>query len=119
MTSTPKAGSRLVIGLGTGRNGSVSLSRFLSAQRDMTVRHEGFLDEKYHIFRWAGDGDRVRSWIELLDRRARDEGDAYFGDVGTYYLPYVELLIERHPDARFVCLQRDRAKVVKSFLLKT
>ncbi len=119
MTNAPPAGSRLVIGIGTGRNGSVSLSRFLSAQPGMNVRHEGFLDERYHIFRWDGDADRIASWIDLLARRARDESDAYFGDVATYYLPYVELLIDRHPEARFVCLQREKEKVVKSFLLKT
>lgn len=41
-----------------------------------------------------------------------------FGDVAHYYLPYVETILAREPEARFPCLWRDRDQVVESFIAK-
>lgn len=107
----------LIVGLGTGRCGTQSLSGFLSSQPGMTVLHEGTIDGRDNPLRWEGDHERVRRWIdtlpELLDR------PSYCGDVGMYYLPYCEFLIAHRPDIRFVCMERDRAAVVESFLRHT
>ena len=104
----------VIIGLGTGRCGTRSLSRLLSSQPGMVVLHEGMLEGRSHPFRWEGDRDRVVAWIdglpELLGR------PAHCGDVGMYFLPYCEDLIASRPEVRFVCLERPRAAVVESFL---
>ena len=41
------------------------------------------------------------------------------GDVGFYYLPYVDVLIDRFPNVRFVCLKRDRLQMVRSYMAKS
>lgn len=44
---------------------------------------------------------------------------ALAGDVGFYYLPYVEYILEQEPSCCFVCLQRDRTATIRSYLCKT
>lgn len=113
----PESKPTLIIGLGTGRCGTQSLSRFLSNQPGMTVLHEGTIGGTAHPFRWQDDHDRVRTWVEVLpDILGRP---AFCGDVGMYFLPYCEFLIELHPGIRFVCMERDRAEVVESFVRHT
>jgi len=107
----------LIIGLGTGRCGTQSLSRFLSNQPGMIVLHEGTIDGHDHPFRWQDDHDRVRSWVEGLPGLLGHP--AYCGDVGMYFLPYCEFLIALDPGIRFVCLERDRAEVIESFVRHT
>jgi hypothetical protein len=36
------------------------------------------------------------------------------GDVGFYWINYIEKLLEKRPETKFVCLKRDRQEVVKS-----
>ncbi len=110
-------GRQLVIGMGTGRCGTVSLATLLDAQPAAWVLHEGVLDGAHRMLPWQPDPDALDRWLGTL--RARSDGHALFGDVGPYFLPYVELLAEREPEARFVCLKRDRAETVRSFLQKT
>ena len=57
--------------------------------------------------------------LDALIADAAESEARYFGDVHSAYLPYAERLLTQHPDARFICLQRDRAATVKSFLAKT
>ena len=107
----------MIIGLGTGRCGTQSLSRFLSNQPGMIVLHEGAIGGYDHPFRWQGDHDRVRSWIEGLPDLLGHP--ACCGDVGMYFLPYCEFLIAVHPGIRFVCIERNRDEVVESFVRHT
>ncbi len=103
---------RLIVGLGTGRCGTRSLSFFLNNQPDVRVLHEGMLDGQQNIFAWQGDDDRILAWLRHL--HAADQ--RFVGDIGMYFLPYVELLLENFPDSRFICMQREREQVVHSFL---
>ncbi len=113
----PESEPTLIIGLGTGRCGTQSLSRFLSNQPGMIVLHEGKIGGRDHPFRWQDDQERVCRWVEgLPDLLGRP---VCCGDVGMYFLPYCEILIALHPGIRFVCLERDRAEVVESFVRHT
>lgn len=108
---------RLVIGLGTGRCGTVSLSLLLNAQRSARVCHEGKLDGKHHLIPWR-DGEEVLSaWIKRLARESN--GASIYGDVGMYFLPYAEHLIREYPHIRFVCMKRDKESTVDSYMVKT
>ena len=40
------------------------------------------------------------------------------GDVAFYYLPYVRQILALKPDARFICLKRDRQATVDSYVVK-
>ena len=83
----------------------------------MIVLHEGAIGGYDHPFRWQGDHDRVRSWIEGLPDLLGHP--ACCGDVGMYFLPYCEFLIAVHPGIRFVCIERNRDEVVESFVRHT
>lgn len=100
---------KVVIGIGTGRCGSVSLGHLLAHQKGAAVSHEGrpMLPWQHSEAAFAG------KWQELMGRR----GDLV-GDVCHSWLPYVADLVRVCPEVRIVCLQRDCAKVVDSFELK-
>ncbi|NTV94344.1 MAG: hypothetical protein HGA75_02890 [Thiobacillus sp.] len=100
---------RVVIGLGTGRCGSVSLGHLLDAQDGAEVSHES-----RPMLPWQrSEAAFARKWRELEARK----GDLV-GDVCHSWLPYVSDLIRLDPEVRIVCLQRDCAKIVDSFELK-
>lgn len=105
---------KLIIGLGTGRCGSLSLSYFLSNQPGMKVLHEGTIYQKKHIIKWEKDHENLLEWIDKLENIS--DNNQYFGDIGMYFLPYVSFIISRFPNVRFICLKRKREQVVKSFL---
>jgi hypothetical protein len=127
-------GVQLVIGLGTGRCGTVTLAQLLKAQPGCAGT---FSHEQHPLLAWtqpseramlrAADG-RVR---QLLQRRLRSHAAAsrdgadndaaptpLVGDVASFYLPYVETILSIEPGAKFVVLRRARAEVVASFLRK-
>lgn len=99
----------IVLGIGTGRCGTNSLAAILDAQPDARVTHEALP----HL-PWESDAVLLNERIGQL--RARDARVA--GDVAFYYLPYVRPILEQLPDARVVCLRRDRAETVRSYLAK-
>ena len=109
----------LIISIGTGRSGSVSLSKFLSHQKSMYVLHEGRLKEKKirKLFKWENDEINIFNWIEEL-KKYNNTND-FFGDTGMYYLPYAKKLINRYPHIKIIGLIRDKNEVVNSYLRKT
>jgi hypothetical protein len=100
---------KVVIGVGSGRCGSVSLGHLLANQKGAQVSHEG-----RPMVPWQhSEAAFERKWQELLARPGE-----LVGDVCHSWLPYVPDLIRVCPDVRIVCLQRDCAKIVDSFELK-
>ncbi|HJP01578.1 MAG TPA: glycosyltransferase, partial [Planctomycetota bacterium] len=103
---------QIVFGLGTGRCGTKSLAFLLDSQSGADVTHE----RNQHGVAWKGGElavDEALAWCRGAD------GHTVVGDVGFYYLPYVEYILEREPDAKFVCLQRDCGETVRSYLSNT
>lgn len=124
---------QLIIGLETGRCGTVSLSLFLNDQPSTNVVHEGHvrgdksdrvlhegnIEEgggNRHIFQWNGSSGEVLSYLEGLRQHSRTRR---FGDVAYYFLPYAEAILEKWPTSKFVVLKRERSATVDSFLRKT
>ncbi|MDX1918306.1 MAG: sulfotransferase [Candidatus Caenarcaniphilales bacterium] len=103
--------SKLVIGLGSGRSGSQSLAKLLSAQKNACFTHELL------PIPWTDGDPELRQVIAYF--RAKLSGYDLVGDSASYYLPYVEHLLETFPESKLICLERDRADTVKSFLAKT
>lgn len=99
----------LVFGLGTGRCGTYSLVRLLNEQPGMHCTHEvGFLQ-------WEPNEMKLARNLEFLIARQ----SPWAADVGFYYLNYVDWILDIYPDARFVCLKRNRTATTKSWLLHT
>lgn len=107
----------LIIGVGTGRCGTVSLSQFLDAQAGIFMLHEGALDDRRELFDWTGDEDNIIRWLSELKQMAGDK--QLVGDTGMYFLPYVDLIFEKFPETRFICFERNRSEVIRSFERKT
>ena len=101
--STP----RLWIGMGTGRCGTASLARLLDAQPAASVTHEA-----PRVLPWSVDRPALTARVAAL----RGRGGNFVGDVALSYLPYAELLLEEHPDARLLVLRRDREQTVRSYM---
>jgi hypothetical protein len=100
--------SNIIIGLGSGRCGTVTLSTLLSNIQGINVKHE-----LKSILPWKGDVEVVRNKISQISKL---EGNIV-GDVAFYYLNYVLPILKCHPkhNIKFVCLRRNKAKTVESF----
>ena len=109
---------QLIISIGTGRCGSVSLSKFLSAQEYVSVLHEGRLDSHKirKLIKWGNDEKNLFEWLEFL---LSLDGNKFVGDTGMYYLPYIEQIIDKYPQVKIIVMERDKGEVVKSYIKKT
>ena len=109
---------QLIISIGTGRCGSVSLSKFLSAQDNVSVLHEGRLDTHKirKLIKWENDEDNLFEWLEFL--LSLDE-HKFVGDTGMYFLPYIEQIIDKYPEVKIIVMERNKEEVVKSYIKKT
>jgi len=123
-------GVQLVIGLGTGRSGTTTLSAVLRGQKGTKST---FTHELHPLLPWAANASQLRvlaqQRVNDLLRRAPgwQPGQAnpqpwrlppLVGDVASFYLPYVRPVLALEPGAKFVVVQRSRASVVASFLAK-
>ena len=102
-----------MIGLGTGRCGTTSLSRLIDSAEDCRAGHE--IDRIRTHMSWEFSREGVEKALKFLDSIA----EPVVCDVAFYYLPYVEYISEARPETTFVCLRRDREETVESYMLKT
>lgn len=131
---------RIVIGLGTGRSGTASLTSLIDRQRGGMCFHE--MNPACAVF--AGNaqpqinaasefrqlllgGDRSRltvdysrpSSVASYERLQHLPELRIIGDIAFYYLNYVGDILQAVPECRFVCLRRDRQATVESWLKKS
>ena len=132
--------SRIVIGLGSGRSGTASLSSLLDRQPGGICFHE--MNPSGAVF--SGNPqphiNAVREFDKLLKGGPRAHLSIDYsrpssvatylqlqampaltliGDIAYYYLNYVDDLLRVNPDIAFVCIRRDRAATVASWLKKS
>jgi hypothetical protein len=100
----------VVIGCGTGRCGTKSLSKLIDDCQQALCTHE-----RRPILPWAFSDVHLQARVHDLQRA----DSPVVGDVAYYYLPYLERLIEMIPDLKVVCLERDRQEVIDSYMQKT
>ncbi len=118
---------KIVFGLGTGRCGTSSFSFLMNSQQSSFFGHElspilpWEFEEKVTYKR----SDATMTSISFKYNQLMHQAHNYdiVGDSGSYYLPYVELLIRTlgdndEFDLKFVILKREKPGTVKSFLEK-
>jgi len=129
----------IIIGLGSGRSGTVSLARLLNSQEETVCFHEinpccmswsgsagpvfSMLNEFQSIL---NNGPRDRVTIDLTSpnrnsplKRLQDLSEvSCIGDVGFYYLNYVEQIIPEFTNVKFPCLRRNKTETIRSFINK-
>ena len=99
----------IILGIGSGRCGTLSLAHMLNRQPGVQVSHE----ERPRLPWKRLPGERVIR--ERFARMRRHGNRRILGDVALFYLPYVEDAIVIEPSIRIVCLKRPREEVVQSF----
>lgn len=99
--------NRLIVGLGSGRCGTMSLTRLLGMQQDCHSLHE-----PEPLLPWIVSEAAAREHLDRLRRPVEVVASA-----ALFYLPYVEW-IERHAGCpvTFVCLRRNLRDTVTSFM---
>ena len=107
-TRTQSQEKTVIIGIGTGRSGTLSVAKFLDQQTDSAVTHE-----------W--NTCKGLWWYEASFVKAKARYDSYIarrgtfvGDVALWNLPYVEYFLE-FPNVKVVALKRVKNDTVKSF----
>jgi hypothetical protein len=130
----------IIIGLGSGRSGTASLAKLLNAQKDAAVFHEmspstvrfagtprPILNAIEEFEAIVAGGDPSRLTVDLArevsarryDQMRHMRRVSLIGDIAFYYLSYVDEIVARHPGVRFVCLKRDKATTVRSWMQKS
>ena len=97
--------SKIIIGLGSGRCGTKSLQHLFDSQPNSNFTHEAL------PMPWNRDPPGAQP--EMFRRLFLRQED-YIGDVGYYWINYVEDMLSVEPDAKFICLERDRQEVIES-----
>lgn len=98
---------KLIIGLGTGRSGTKSLTELLNKPRGSLITHEC-----RPVLPWEFHRDLAEAKMhQLMGRKA-----IFVGDVSLYFLNYVPWIAEHYPTVRFVCMQRPRDATVASYM---
>lgn len=99
---------RIVLGMSTGRSGSTSLARLLSAQEGSYFTHE-----VPPIVYWPPAPEQVRFHVRRFQMLSRYY--EFVGDVAHWWLNCRQQIRESFPDARFIGIKRDTDQTVASF----
>lgn len=102
---------RLIIGLGSGRCGTNSLTHLLNIQEDSEVTHEHHARGIFEVNVDSPNSVIVLCLIDMLGRENK-----IIGDVCHFWLRYVRLIDSFRGDKRFICLKRDKESTVRSYL---
>ncbi len=130
----------IVIGLGSGRTGTASLSHMIDSQQDAICFHElnptgavfsgnpqpiintinefqAILDGGEHK-RLAIDYSRDMS-VKTYNTLQAMPRVRMIGDIAYYYLSYVDDILAVNRNVRFVCIKRNRQQTVDSWIAKS
>lgn len=101
---------RLILGLGPGRCGTVSLAHLLAYQNNCAATHEN-----KPWLPWKEDYEAMKKNLySVLARPAY-----YVADVGMYWLKYLSTVFAMHPECKAICLVRPVEDIAASFVRKT
>ena len=107
---------KVILGIGTGRCGTVSLSDLLNKQENASFSHELKIKLQKAVdynapLPWEYDQKVFdRAWNSVLHYDGQ-----YVGDVAMFWLPYLEKLFVMTEDVKVICLQREKEEVVKKY----
>jgi len=100
---------RLILGMGTGRSGSTSLTLLFKNQENTFSAHE-----TPPQLPWNCEKERIDFHKKRINLLAHEH--SFVADTSHWWLPYFEELVKEYPDLKAVVLKRDKPAVIKSFL---
>lgn len=105
-----KLSNRIILGLGTGRCGTVCLADFLKQQPDMALCTHEHLKWKWY--------DDCRIDIKAFHKYSKFE-NAIVGDVGSFLLPHVNKIAEFFKETKIIVIQRNKEETIASWMVWT
>lgn len=99
--------NQLIIGLGSGRCGTSSLSLLLNEQNNCVSSHESLEDN----YTWGQNFCTINNII-----KQRFINNKFVVEVASYLLPNVDEFIEFYPNVKFIILKRDMIDTIESFM---
>ena len=126
----------LVIGIGSGRSGTLALQRFLNNQKSAIVKHEAYRcygTEWEDVFSYKNHkklSDRF-AYIFKLNESSEENSPKIVGDVASWYLPYLPKIINavehfnyhnqlnndnRQINLKIIALKRNRTDCINSWI---
>lgn len=130
----------IVIGLGSGRTGTASLAHLFDSQPGGLCFHElnpsgAVFDgnpqpmlNTINEFQAILDGGDKRllaidyarpASVKTYNKLQQMPRVRLLGDIAFYYLNYVDVILARNSRVKFVCIKRDKAQTVASWLQKS
>ena len=100
---------KMIIGLGTGRCGTVTLTSILNNQTDIHATHETSLSS------WDTNVTDFNKTLDIIQKY----NSTTVSDVSFYNLNYIENFINVREDTKFICLKRNKDEVIESYMKKT
>jgi len=101
---------QLIIGIGTGRCGSSSLSQLLKEQNA-----NAFFSHEHPVrLAWGKSGQRLEWHLQRFKLLSKHFD--FFGDVSHWWLPHCEQLLSLYPSCKIVALQREKTETIESFV---
>lgn len=101
---------RFILGIGSGRCGTLSLAHVFDAQPGTRAMHEN-----PPLLPWIPAPGRPVMEQRFVRWRRKWKDAEVVADVASFYLPYLEDALRQEPELRVVCLKRPREEVVESF----
>ena len=105
----PAEESTLLLGIGTGRSGSTTLTKLWQQQENCYCSHE-------HPPRLGWDFNMPRFDFHKRRIALLQRGYRFVGDVSHWWLPYIDQVLENYRNVRVVVLKREKEATVNSFL---
>lgn len=99
---------RYIIGMGTGRCGSLSLAQFLNAQKNCTFSHE-----KMDVSFWPVFNPYPRA-MKIL----KGYGGKWKGDISPGWSAWAHKVLDKYPKSKVIWLYRDCQEVAESFYVQ-
>gem|GEM_PF-2745020 len=105
------ANGQLILGIGTGRNGSTSLTGLFASQKATYCTHEF-----PPLLPWNNDPDDDLFLFHLERFKLLAQTNQYVCEVSHWWLPRIELLLHNGLKLKVVAIKRAREETIRSFL---
>ena len=109
----PPCGKQMSFVIGTGRCGFKSMTALLSRFQPKAIA-----DYEFRRIAWDDptEGGLYHTFVRIYGLMALYKDVEVVVSIAHYFLPYVNSILEMYPDAKFVCLKRNKEDTIPSLV---